>query len=135
LSTGLAKTAVPSTGKLVLRGGTAALGLLFTVVDAVVLVQDWNKAHPTVEAINGLVEDLESDSKLIQSIHTMITTAFNADLINDEFIDEILNAIDCTGSCPPEVITIKDSDDEDNGISVNLKHKSVSYNKSYENEP
>ncbi|CAG2107941.1 unnamed protein product [Medioppia subpectinata] len=119
------KSAVPATGKLALKGGMAAFTLALTVVDAVYLVRDWNKAHPTVEAINGLITDLESDHKTIQSIHAMIKRAFSDDVLDDQLIDEILNAIEGTNDCH----TIADSDAEevDNSISIDLNGDSVSY--------
>ncbi|CAG2119149.1 unnamed protein product [Medioppia subpectinata] len=53
-----------------LREHMSAIGLALTVVDAVYLVRDWNKAHPTLEAINEMITGLESDRKTIQFIQT-----------------------------------------------------------------
>ncbi|CAG2114615.1 unnamed protein product [Medioppia subpectinata] len=96
------RTAGATTGKLVLSGGVAALGLVLTVADAMFLVKDWHKAHPTVEAIDALIKDLETDHQLIESIHTMITTALKADVVDNQLIDDIIKAI-LTKSTPKEV--------------------------------
>ncbi|XP_054160082.1 uncharacterized protein LOC128958292 [Oppia nitens] len=71
------RTAAPTIGMLALKSASAASGLLFTFIDVVTLMKDWDKQPPTVDEINSLVDDLNRDSALIITISAMMASALD----------------------------------------------------------
>ena len=99
---------------------SATAGLVFTAIDVVNLVKDWNKTHPTIDVINRLIEDLEKDLVIIQTINAFITCAYNIDPIDEHLIHEILNCVANTTYSDPTL---------PKEIQINSKENSVSYYK------
>ena len=66
-----------SASKLLYGSLSVAIILVFSVIDIVNLVKDWNKKHPTVDVINQLIEDLQKDLKFIKELDNSIASAFN----------------------------------------------------------
>jgi hypothetical protein len=56
------KTVSKTVGKNVF----VAVGLAFTVIDMVNLVQEWNKSLPTIDMINNFIKELKSEANLVE---------------------------------------------------------------------
>ncbi|XP_054161398.1 uncharacterized protein LOC128959466 [Oppia nitens] len=81
------KATVPSAGKLALRGASAAVGIVFTVIDVVSLVKDWNRNHPSATAVECLIDDLLEDMDVVKTLNDVIV-AWNHSLILSEYYSD-----------------------------------------------